>query len=188
MAVLFVGVVLAWMTGCAASGSRIRHIRVQDGAAEGALAIEQVAVPVGATAAAVGTGAGAVYVLMGSRGPPDVGGSAHASGIAKEASRGFKAFTEGNFRENLARLTGKMPEGAHAHHVFPQVLAKKFQKAGINVHDPRFGTWWEQSSHLRNSAEYLKRWKEFLENDHTFEEILQFGREMGVKYGFQVNF
>ncbi len=156
--------------------------------AEGTLVLKQVAIPVGATAAVLGAGAGAVYVLMESGAPPDNGGLAQASSIAKETSRGFKPFTEGNFRENLARLTGKMPEGAHAHHVFPQVLAEKFQQAGINVHDPRFGTWWERSSHLRNSAEYLRRWREFLRTDRTLEEILQFGRELGGKYGFQVNF
>jgi hypothetical protein len=156
--------------------------------AEGALALKQVAVPVGATAEALGTGAGAVYVLMESGGPPDKGGLAQASGIVKEASRGFKPFTEDNFRENLARLTGMMPEGAHAHHVFPKVLAKEFQKMGINVHDPRFGSWWERSSHLKNSAEYLKQWRDFLRPEPTFEQILQFGRELGGKYGFQVNF
>jgi hypothetical protein len=156
--------------------------------AEGALALKQVSVPVGATAAALGTGAGAVYVLMESAGPPDEGGSARASSPAKETSRGYKAFTEDNFREDLARLTGKMPEGAHAHHVFPKKLVEKFKAAGINIHDPRFGAWWERSSHLKNSAEYLRQWEEFLRPGRTYEEILQFGRELGGKYGFQVDF
>ena len=102
--------------------------------------------------------------------------------------RGFKPFTEGNFRENLARLTGKMPEDAHAHHVFPQKFEEQFHQRGINVHDPKFGAWWERSSHLKNSAEYLKRWRDFLRPEPTFEQILQFGRELGGKYGFQVNF
>jgi hypothetical protein len=156
--------------------------------AEGALALKQVAVPVGAKAAALGTGAGAVYVLMESESPPDKGGSAQASGIAKETARGFKPFTEANFRENLARLTGKMPDSAHAHHVFPKKLIEKFQRAGINIHDPRFGTWWERSSHLKNAAEYLRRWQKFLARERSFEEILQYGRELGGEFGFQVNF
>ena len=70
----------------------------------------------------------------------------------------------------------------------PRVLADKFQKAGINIHDPRFGVWWERSSHLKNAAEYLRRWQEFFTHEPTLEQILQFGRELGVKYGFQVNF
>jgi hypothetical protein len=90
--------------------------------AEGTLAIAQVAVPVGTAAAALGAGAGAVYVLM-----------APTSGAEKGAGNGFKPFTADNFRENLARLTGQKPDGAHAHHVFPQALEKRFNRAGIAV-------------------------------------------------------
>lgn len=144
--------------------------------AEGALAIEQVVLPVGASAAVLGAGAGAAYVLM------------EASG-AKEPGKGFKPFTEGNFRENLARLTGKTPEGAHAHHVFPQQFADRFQKLGINIHDPKFGSWWERTRHLQKSFEYNNRWREFFYlKEPTFEEILQFGRELGGEFGFQVYF
>jgi hypothetical protein len=51
--------------------------------AEGALALEQVVVPVGTTAAALGTGAGAVYVLTSAgSGPGD-------AGDGKAAGRGF---------------------------------------------------------------------------------------------------
>jgi len=144
--------------------------------AEGALAIEQVALPVGTTATALGAGVGAVYVLT--QAPKDPEG--HAGG--------FKPFTEGNFRENLARLTGKRPEGAHAHHVLPQQFEKEFLKKGINVNDPRFGAWWEQTSHLRKAVEYNRRWKEFLGREPSHEQILQFGRQMGGEFEFQVNF
>ncbi len=146
--------------------------------AEGTLAIEQVAVPVGATAAAFGTGVGAIYVLM--EAPPP--------SAAQGAGAGFKAFTEHNFRENLSRLTGKLPEDAHAHHVFPRKLEYKFQEAGINVHDPKFGAWWERHSHLKSSTEYLMRWERFFEIPRTLDEILQFGRALGGRYGFQVNY
>ncbi len=156
--------------------------------AEGALALKQVAIPVGAKAAALGIGAGAVYVLMESGGSPDMSGPVRMSGAAKETSRGFKPFTADNFRENLARLTGKMPEGAHAHHVFPQVLEKEFQRVGINIHDPKFGAWWQRSSHLKDAARYNALWRKFLERNPTVEEILEFGRKLGGGFGFQVNF
>jgi hypothetical protein len=81
-----------------------------------------------------------------------------------------------------------MPEDAHAHHVFPQALAEKFQKVGINVHDPRFGAWWDRSSHLKKAYEYTQQWEEFLSTSPTFEQVLQFGRELAIKYGFQVNY
>ncbi len=54
--------------------------------AEGALAIEQVSVPAGTTAAALGTGAGAVYVLMG------------ADKAAKEGSKSKAAKGPGEWR------------------------------------------------------------------------------------------
>ncbi|MFL5348310.1 MAG: hypothetical protein ACJ8AT_26240 [Hyalangium sp.] len=60
--------------------------------AEGTLAVEQVAVPAGATATALGTGVGALYVLMEAPKAPEEG-----SGDSKKAGNGFKPFTEGNF-------------------------------------------------------------------------------------------
>jgi len=159
-------------SGLGMAGTRLSVLSLT---AEGALAVEQVVVPVGATAAALGTGAGAVYVLM--------------EGSARKAEfRGFKPFTEGNFRENLARLTGRIPEDAHAHHVFPVGLAEEFQKLGINVHDPRFGAWWNRSGHLKKAYEYSRQWEEFLSRNPSLEQVLQFGRELGRKYGFQVNY
>jgi hypothetical protein len=156
--------------------------------AEGALAVEQVAVPVGATVAALGTGAGAVYVLMGADKAPGEGDQAQGPSAAKGSGGGFKSFTESNFRENLARLTGQLPEGAHAHHVFPQALAKRFQELGINIHDPRFGAWWTQTSHLKNAVNYTQNWMKFLDGKPTFEQVLQHGRYLAGEYGFQVNF
>ncbi len=161
-----------------ASGARIPVLTLT---AEGALAVEQVAVPVGTTVAALGTGAGAVYVQMGS-------GTGLEGGSGKAGFRGFKSFTEGNFRENLARLTGRMPKDAHAHHVLPQKRAKRFEELGLNVQDPRFGAWWDRSSHLKNANRYNAQWEEFLVNEPTVEQVYQFARERAHEYGFQVNF
>jgi hypothetical protein len=128
------------------------------------LAMEQVAVSAGTSAAVLGTGAGAIYVLTGPGKPPEAGQS---PGATKGAGGGFKAFTEANFRENLSRLTGERPE---------------------NVHDPRFGAWWEKSSHLKKSVQYSLKWQKFLEDPRTFDEILQYGRDLAGDYGFQVYF
>jgi len=159
-------------TRVGASGAKLPVLSLS---AEGTLAIEQVALPMGATATALGTGAGAVYVL--SEAPKDKGTGA-----------GFKPFTEGNFRENLSRLTGELPAESHAHHVFPRKLASIFSELGIDIHDPRYGAWWARSSHLKKSAEYTSKWEEFLVRTRTREEILQYGRDLGVEYGFKVNF
>jgi hypothetical protein len=163
-------------------GTGATRLPVLSVTAEGALALEQVTVPVGATATALGTGAGAVYVLSVSGARPGV------DGAGKAAGGGFKPFTEGNFRENLTRLTGKVPEDAHAHHVFPQSLADKFEKVGINVHDPRFGAWWDRASHLKNSYQYNLRWGRLLADNPSRAQILQFGRALANEYGFQINY
>lgn len=133
--------------------------------AEGALSVEQVALPVGTTATALRAGAGAVYVLT--EASKDSGGGTQSSGSVKGTGGGFKPFTEGNFRENLSRLTGQLPEDAHAHHVFPRKLIKDFNQAGIDIHDPKFGAWWARSSHLKNAAEYTQKWEEFFTRART---------------------
>jgi hypothetical protein len=150
--------------------------------AEGALALEQAVVPVGTTVIVLGAGVGSGAVLM------SEGSGPGSVGAGKVAGGGFKSFTEANFRENLARLTGKMPEDAHAHHVFPQAHVKAFQEVGIDIHDPRFGAWWDRASHQKKAYEYNERWRKFLADNPTREQILQFGRELANEYGFQINY
>lgn len=170
-------------TSIGTAGTRLSVLSLS---AEGILAVENVAVPVGTTAVALGTGAGAVYVLMAPGKASGEGGQDTDGG--KGARGGFKPFTEDNFRENLARLTGRLPKEAHAHHVFPRQLAKRFQGLGINIHDPKFGAWWEQSTHLKNAAAYTQRWVKFFDGRPTVEQVLQFGRDLAGEYGFQVNY
>lgn len=105
----------------------------------------------------------------------------------QSASR-FLKFSARNFGENLARFAGGAVENAHAHHVLPQEFASQFLEKGIDVNNPAFGAWWEASSHLRNAAQYNREWAEFLRNDPTREAILDFGRTMANRYGFQATF
>ena len=48
----------------------------------------------------------------------------------------FKSFTRNNFRDNLGRLTGGIPDGMQAHHTLPYAFETEFSRIGINVHDP----------------------------------------------------
>src|SRR5205814_2873690 len=67
----------------------------------------------------------------------------------------FRSFTKNNFRTNLIRLTGEEPAGYEAHHVLPQKYRELFDDtAGINIDDPRYGSWVEQGSHSRWSSRY----------------------------------
>lgn len=74
-------------------GSAAARVPVLSLTAEGALVVEQVAVPMGATAAALGTGAGAVYVLMAVEGGAK-GGSSGGPGAGKRFSKPVKGAAE----------------------------------------------------------------------------------------------
>jgi hypothetical protein len=109
---------------------------------------------------------------------------------AQAAGGGGKAlaYTAANFRDNLSRLTGGIPEGAQAHHVLPQKFAAAFQKAGLNIHDPKFGAWWDAASHAKNSAAYNERWQQFLGTNPTADRIVKFAKDISGKYGYQTHF
>jgi len=103
---------------------------------------------------------------------------------------GFLPFTKGNFRPNLAKLTGEMPVGSHAHHVFPKAteFADFFLDAEINVHNPQYGSWWEIHSHLQNASRYNALWREFFVEARSQQEILDFGRQIMASYGLPVHY
>jgi RHS repeat-associated protein len=113
---------------------------------------------------------------------------ADAAKVASSESRGFLAYTARNLRQNLARLSGRIEDGTHAHHMLPKAFAESFEAAGLNVHDPAFGTWWEKASHLGNAADYNRRWQEFLRASPNKEQILDFARGLGQEYGLKVSF
>lgn len=114
-----------------------------------------------------------------------------AGDIAKAANKvdNFKSFTSRNFRKNLSKLTGSIPENAQAHHVLPQKFETFFSKVGINIHDPKFGAWWEKSDHLKSSSKYNKEWETFIESgEKTADKVLDFAREIADDYGLDTNF
>jgi hypothetical protein len=100
----------------------------------------------------------------------------------------FRTFTSGNFCENLKILTGAIPGGAQAHHVFPQKFLREFERLGINVHDPRFGAWWSTAEHARHSAKYNDAWGRFFRGDPTPSGAIDQARQLSGQYGYGVNF
>ena len=110
-------------------------------------------------------------------------------GGAKGGNAVLRSFTKSNFRHNLGQLTGKLPSNAQAHHVFPQKFADKF--AGkVNIHNPKYGAWWETSSHLKNARAYNQAWEQFfIRNPNaTSGQILNQGRSLMGRYGIPVGF
>ena len=73
--------------------------------------------------------------------------------------------------------------------MLPQKFGRIFERAGVNIHDPKFGAWWEKTSHLRNASDYNRDWQGFLRGgQRSAEEILQFGREISGRYGLEIFF
>ncbi len=96
-------------------------------------------------------------------------------------------FASGNFRQNLMRSLGKSVEevaGRDAHHMLSQAerLAEQFSKAGLNIHDPKFGAFWDHAVHLRKSSQFNADWTAFLKKDRTAEDIHKYARVLAVKY------
>jgi RHS repeat-associated protein len=106
--------------------------------------------------------------------------------------KNFKPFTRRYYKENLAELTGISPSGqqVHAHHVFAQQFKEEFLKKGINVHDPKYLTWWEASSHRAAARQYNLDWIEFMTQNPgaTEAQVLERGRKMMAQHGIEVNY
>jgi RHS repeat-associated protein len=103
----------------------------------------------------------------------------------------FRPSKERYFRHNLGVLRGVNPgDGFHAHHVFPQKFKRQFHRAGLNIHEPWFGTWLESGKHLDISAEYNRAWARFFDvpGQRSAREILEKGQELARRYNFDVHF
>lgn len=68
---------------------------------------------------------------------------------------------------------------------FPKSIDK-----GINIDNPRYGTWWEKIDHTKNARRYNSTWSEFLlDNPNcTYEEVLKFGKSIMNDYNVRVNY
>jgi RHS repeat-associated protein len=95
-------------------------------------------------------------------------------------------FTSNNFRANLVKLTGSNPRDAQAHHVFVQKFESQFAAKGINIHDPRYGAWWNTATHQAKSLEYERKWETFLATNPTADQIMQYGKILAWKYDLKV--
>ena len=101
--------------------------------------------------------------------------------------------TARNFRENVGRLSGSaLSKSEEAHHVFPQSkeFTARFEKAGINIHDPQFGARVDKTAHKQFSYDYNKDWREFFKDypNPTQKQILTQGEKLSKKYGFTINY
>jgi hypothetical protein len=104
------------------------------------------------------------------------------------AAKEMRSATASNFRHNLQVLTKDEGVGMDAHHVFPQKFKLEFDNAGINLHEPRYGAWWERTNHQANAFAYNEIWKKFFKSERTKSEILDKGKEIMSTFGIPMNY
>ena len=97
------------------------------------------------------------------------------------------------FRGDLLDATGWTAEAAadfDAHHVFPRKFANKFDPVGLDWNNGKeYGAWWELHDHRNKAKAYNAEWDSFFKNNSpTKEQILEQGRKMAKKYGFDILF
>ena len=105
----------------------------------------------------------------------------------------FREFTSRNYRYNLQQYTGQNGKGMQAHHVLPQEFRDLFQRANINIDNPRYGSWVNSAQHQGMSYEYNQDWRAFFEEftnatGPSVPQIEAFARELAGKYGFEISF
>jgi hypothetical protein len=61
-------------------------------------------------------------------------------------------------------------------------------KLGVNVHDPKYGSWWGRTPHRRNWSLINREWERFLGASPTFSAAVQLARSQGARFGFVVGF
>ena len=121
--------------------------------------------------------------------------AARAGKAAATAVRGadgalaLRSFTNGNFRHNLAKTTGGVVKGAHAHHALPLKYKSQFAGAGLDVNNPKYGAWWDGKDHLKKAAAYNAEWEKFFDAypRPTEAQIMEMVGKLSGKYGFKVN-
>jgi hypothetical protein len=115
------------------------------------------------------------------------GSSGSRSGVGKPQKDPDKA----NFRRNLQSLTGEEGVNQEAHHVFPQEYRDVFdERFGLNIDEPKYGSWVEGTIHRKWSWAYNQKWFRFLfsEGEKTLEQVLQFGRQLASEYNFALHY
>jgi RHS repeat-associated protein len=87
----------------------------------------------------------------------------------------------GNYRQRLIKNTGVDPGDAmQAHHIFPKCRRADFwHRWGIDVNDPRYGSWVDTVAHRHWSSRYNALWQDFLRTEHNSNEVFDFARKLG---------
>jgi uncharacterized protein YukE len=95
------------------------------------------------------------------------------------------------YREQFEAIYGRPPQDGRqyeAHHNFPVEFHGQFRRVGLDTADPKWGSWVEVNQHRGMSTEYARDWRSFFDNNpgYTREQTLDFARQLGRKYGYEI--
>jgi len=104
--------------------------------------------------------------------------------FAKKAG-GAPNYTARNFADNLRKIKPKPSPSHQAHHMLPQAFEDFFRSKGINIHDPRWGAWWDVPEHTQKWRAFNDEWEVWIDtkgNHATIQDIIQKATELARKY------
>ena len=106
------------------------------------------------------------------------------------ADLGLKSFTKSNFRENVLKQTLESGVGTEIHHNLPQQFLGEFEKAGININDPVFGSVVDKSIHRQTARSFNLEVADFFEKNinPTREQIINTIKDISNKFNFNPRF
>ena len=66
----------------------------------------------------------------------------------------------------------------------------KFTNQGLNIHDPKYGSWVEKTKHLNEAWNFNKDWEIWIgaNPNATLAMVLAKAKELTVKYGYEIFF
>jgi hypothetical protein len=111
-----------------------------------------------------------------------------ADDIAKIIKEGGGA-TADNFRKRLVAATGENPKAMDAHHTLPKCKADLIENKvpGVNVHDTKWGAWWDSAANQGRNAQYNARVDDFLNSGTVNSEgdLEGMVRMLSGEFGFK---
>ncbi|WP_238329866.1 hypothetical protein, partial [Kytococcus schroeteri] len=106
----------------------------------------------------------------------------------------YKKFTGGNFPHNPGVRAGtgniSSPKDYHAHHNLPQKFQGYFSSRGLNIHNPKYGSWVWSSKHLADARRFNAHWEWFRTTypHASMYQIEQYGRFLAREFGYRIYF
>ena len=128
---------------------------------------------------------------------PVVSGVVGKGGAAEVATRAIGEYGPRGgrltLRQRMIRDHGPPPAWMtkpEAHHDLPQKFRRNFERAGVDIDDPKYGRWVERHPHRKWTRELNDEWEKFfnLNRRPTQEQILDKLNKLKVQENFPSSF